>query len=827
MEKENHAVYSFETDQDWRVPSKDKKKKKKHGRPSRGVSPERFYSQADHYQGSAQVNQLKETVESRMIREGKRRVSRQQTLRRDAYKKMTECKTWPLQEPALQHFSKLIHSYCHTKANKNKERNISTNLSSVPFDANSSSPTIVTGTQGLALDHPPTQRCWSASSCSGISSSDASSSFHDNDEPKRLLRTLHSSPSKNRYKELCRQEFQREHDIPMGVTLPLIPSPSTLTSKATETTTPSTQKNYTSNDNDDDSDYHYLQSRPALWSMEPCIWAWEISGTGKRKYVVGQLGRCLDWYWHKTLPENRHGYELIREGVPCRLYLDIEYSTRDNPHLSQPEASRDFLVALLESLRHQLQEIFPHQFQDTPLERRHIIDLDSSTEHKFSRHWIVHLPGQHLFSSNRAVGVFVHEWMGSLMQQHAAATAAQVQEHDHSGQESTRHTRLAPALLKYLMVNTKQSSGNQHHGASSPPTTCIVDLGVYTKNRLFRLLGSCKYGKPSSAGLRIAAENEFAGFPPNFSNDNFYKGVDQPKSAPVSSTTKTTTVKASAGIRSNNDTPELEPVSAYKTAIDWTPHADALAQTLVIPVHSTKIQFPILPDLQDTCGGGGGGLRSQGIARGLGSRRHTPQSSGPSPFPVLDDFVLKHLATRGGVKGTIRSWSLERRHTSEEPSSTIESSPLPVVQVTYFLSGNRYCEHVGRPHKSNGIFWVVDLITQKATQRCFDPDCRGFCSMPVSLPPPVQDHVRACNQRHSSSSCEQSESHDTSLSVALQSLTLQQQQQQQQQHAEDDMEEEEHESVATTITTVPPDPTEELSDEALVEAMLAHPELFP
>ncbi len=54
---------------------------------------------------------------------------------------------------------------------------------------------------------------------------------------------------------------------------------------------------------------------------------------------------------------------------------------------------------------------------------------------------------------------------------------------------------------------------------------CFVDIGVYTRNRIFRILGSVKYGKPTSAALRIAEANEFP-FPGGFGNELFYKSND-------------------------------------------------------------------------------------------------------------------------------------------------------------------------------------------------------------------------------------------------------------------------------------------------------------
>ena len=60
-----------------------------------------------------------------------------------------------------------------------------------------------------------------------------------------------------------------------------------------------------------------------LWSMEPRIFALETSGTGKRRYISSHLGRFMDHYWRECDLYNRHYYELIREGTPCRLYFGM------------------------------------------------------------------------------------------------------------------------------------------------------------------------------------------------------------------------------------------------------------------------------------------------------------------------------------------------------------------------------------------------------------------------------------------------------------------------------------------------------------------------
>jgi hypothetical protein len=197
------------------------------------------------------------------------------------------------------------------------------------------------------------------------------------------------------------------------------------------------------------------------------------------------------------------------------------------------------------------------QFMDLysiEMDQSNVVDLESSTALKFSRHWLVHLPGGHLFADAVAAGAFVKLFVGRLAEEVA------------TGQLAPRR----PILAKYLFVNAqaskkkpllqtdivpnenstqptdsqsltgsttaldsetqdelgkvtpaRESSSQQETVAIDDPKTCFVDLGVYTRNRLFRLMGSSKFGKPASAALRIASVNAFS-FPEGFGNSNFY-----------------------------------------------------------------------------------------------------------------------------------------------------------------------------------------------------------------------------------------------------------------------------------------------------------------
>jgi len=52
----------------------------------------------------------------------------------------------------------------------------------------------------------------------------------------------------------------------------------------------------------------------------------------------------------------------------------------------------------------------------------------------------------------------------------------------------------------------------------------------------------------------------------------------------------------------------------------------------------------------------------------------------------------------------------------------------------FFTLFYRYCENIGRYHKSNNVYWIVDLNNKMMYQKCHDPDCSGFASVPKSLP---------------------------------------------------------------------------------------------
>lgn len=406
-----------------------------------------------------------------------------------------------------------------------------------------------------------------------------------------------------------------------------------------------------------------------LYSLEPRIWSTEAATTGKRRYVVAHAGRFFDHYWRKTIPADRHAYELIRPNAPCRLYLDIE-CTRDDFLIASSQLQDELLYELWMVLAKEIEERFRDfsvggNHLESLNQQDHLIDLESNSSTKFSRHWIFHLKtsgGEEvLFPNNAAVGRFVKGFVSRLAD-------------DPSWREDY------PVLSKYLFLSTH----------------CLLDLGVYSRNRIFRLLGSCKYGK--SATLHVARSNQFD---LGITND-------------------------CASLRSD---PSLEGTSideqvqeTIRRTADWSDHARALAETLVVPLNSSKFQCPLLPvALEESV--------ELPKLQQPAPRSTTSHFRGQSKYPAIEQYILDRFGDRGGTVGRVRVWSIfENRH------------------LSFHMMDNRWCERIGRQHKSNNIVWNVDLDNRTCHQTCHDPDCRGFRGETFALPNELFDTDRLVDQ---------------------------------------------------------------------------------
>ncbi len=342
----------------------------------------------------------------------------------------------------------------------------------------------------------------------------------------------------------------------------------------------------------------------------------------------------------------------------------MEFCKKANPQIT-PDESEALMREFIEELSIEFRRTY-----NIVINRTCIVDLDSSTKEKFSRHLIVHLPNGQLFSNAQCAGIFAKRFVGRLVD--ALSTGSLVTNR--------------PTLSKYLFINSQAPKTFSQLQTTSDPKTvqsgnvtlgskdayrqksCFVDLGVYTRNRLFRLMGSSKFGKDSSAALRIAASNEFPFR--GFSNANFFVP------AQVSNSVKTISL---SDISLEDRTLNHEKFCA---AMNWDGHAEALASTLVVPANASKIDFPILTVVENSKSS----ATQQPTTTSPFLISHRPQtlmksSTGVSPIPSLDHFVLTSLGNRGGVQGRIRTWSMD----------CIKREGRPVTHLmTYQMCENRW-----------------------------------------------------------------------------------------------------------------------------------------
>lgn len=339
------------------------------------------------------------------------------------------------------------------------------------------------------------------------------------------------------------------------------------------------------------------------------------------------------WRRYKDVPTKfRHFYEIIREGCPCHAYFDLEYGVADNPGVDGEKTVKAFLDLL--------RKVILDNF-DITVEDRWIIELDSSSPAKFSRHIIVRLPGS-AFADNSHVGTL----------------AAAIVDEAAKGRGTSRYRDL-------MFVKNK-------HGQE----TTFVDMGVYSRNRAFRLFRSSKAGKGvalmPTARMMQAWDNRF---PDEKIFMHSLVGNVDPDA-------RLLTVRAEDG-----------GVFSYSKG-------------------------------RGSAGTAYAGRRraSAGDGRDTGHGGHAVRH-GPSPYSGLEKFVLEvcrqNASTdgRGRASPSIRSWA-----------------SLGDAVMIFNLAGYRYCGNVEREHKSNGVFIVVDTKERVWYQKCYDPDCARYRSPSNSLP---------------------------------------------------------------------------------------------
>ncbi|XP_026642758.1 DNA-directed primase/polymerase protein [Microtus ochrogaster] len=382
------------------------------------------------------------------------------------------------------------------------------------------------------------------------------------------------------------------------------------------------------------------------------------AGDGQRIYLVTSYAQL--WFYYKSRKTLLHCYEVIPENAVCKLYFDLEFNK-----LANPEADGKRMVALLiEHVCKALEELY-----NVHCSAEDVFNLDSSTEEKFSRHLIFQLHDA-AFKDNIHVGNFVRKILQPALHLitqkdedkipeemcHEASCFSDVplEQETSEAWETLELPKQHSPDLSFLVV--KNSIGEK----------CLfVDLGVYTRNRNFRLYQSSKIGK--CVALEVAEDNRFI---PEQSKD----------------------------ISEENQ-------YFLSSLVSNVRFSDSL-RILTCDTSQTK-------------------RKRAEYFNSTGASAESIEGFQCSPYPEVDQFVIS-LVNKHAIKGGIRRWNYF----------------FPEELLVYDICKYRWCENIGRPHKSNNIMILVDLKNEVWYQKCHDPVCKAQNFKSNCFPLPTEVSLR-------------------------------------------------------------------------------------
>ncbi|XP_008515499.1 DNA-directed primase/polymerase protein isoform X2 [Equus przewalskii] len=394
-------------------------------------------------------------------------------------------------------------------------------------------------------------------------------------------------------------------------------------------------------------------------------------GDGQRIYLVTTYTEL--WFYYKSRKNLLHCYEVIPENAVCKLYFDLEFNKPANPGAD----GKKMVALLIEHVCKALQELYR-----VNCSTEDVFNLDSSTDEKFSCHLIFQLHDV-AFKDNIHVGNFVRKILQPAL--HLIAS-----EDDDRNPETMDHgfSHFSETPIKQEIsfsemstdkdvgeswtLNSKEQERLGSAKQSSPDLSFLVvknnkgekhlfvDLGVYTRNRNFRLYKSSKIGK--HVALEVAEANRFS----PARSTNISEEYQYFLSSLVSNVRFSDTLRILTCDISRNEQKRVEYFNGTST--------------------SEAIE----------------GFQC-------------------SPYPEIDQFVLS-LVNKNGIKGGIRRWNyffLEEL-------------------LVYDICKYRWCENIGRAHKSNNIMILVDLKNEVWYQKCHDPVCKAENFKSACFPLPAE-----------------------------------------------------------------------------------------
>lgn len=410
------------------------------------------------------------------------------------------------------------------------------------------------------------------------------------------------------------------------------------------------------------------------------------------------------------------------------------------------------------------------------------MDLDSTTDSKFSRHLVFHLPGC-LFADNRHAGQFLREVLAEAREvrgagpQRGCGVGHPCLQSAHpravrDGCSASQRTPLARRQRSCGACGWWAAAGRAHFWAT---WACTLGAGYSTRevipsplssstpyshahtyfrcsvrpsNRAFRLYGSSKFGR--TARLWLSPHSAFP-LPPSAAERGRHTDHVDPRIARIALVSAWLSHTAAGVCRPparGERSPALTslPTPAEHRLLTCPPQlVTSRCDATLDPELGGRVPDEPAPQTagQQTGssqprGGGGGGAAVHSLPAARATRGLPPpgypaheQRRPPSWLPAIDEFVMA-LASHGAGPARIRLAHLVRSYDAAGGGGSAADGPSEggwrwrPRRLLYDVVGSRFCARVGRQHRSNHVFWEVDLVACTTSQGCLDPDCGSF-----------------------------------------------------------------------------------------------------
>ncbi|CAF3811068.1 unnamed protein product [Rotaria sordida] len=412
------------------------------------------------------------------------------------------------------------------------------------------------------------------------------------------------------------------------------------------------------------------------------LFSFESQPEGKRRYQVADIDVFIHEYYQLSANQ-RHTYEIIIDKKPSKLYFDLEYDIGANPKINGPRLTTNFIQFVLNFMR--------KRSDDLDYSIKDVLILDSTSTKKFSRHLIFQTKDP--FLDNIAVGKFVNlileDIHGCLINHQCQTVINSLTSQIQSNFDSLVFAKnllssLESHLLRfeqcnciddYTQLKFKDMIEFIVNKSDGSGITWFCDMGVYTKNRAFRLLRSSKFDKQEC--FTVAPENQWK---------PILRRV-RPSSTEPNETERQTFMASLVYFN--------KPIRRFIHVDDENLTA---IQTINSRVQRSNQSSYITED-----------VRKMSL-----------------DYPELINFMTNIARDKKDNGSGIR---ISRLYKVKE----IQNDFRWVIHFMY-VGDYKYCENIKRHHKQNNIYFIVDMRKGTYRQKCHDPDCKTFQGIEQSLP---------------------------------------------------------------------------------------------